>query len=108
MEKIKINDKVRVVAGKDKEKIGKVLRLLKDKKRVVVEGVNMIKRHSKPSAKNSQGGIIEREAALNISNVMLVCNACIKPTRVKIHKLEDGKKVRKCQKCGEIIIDAKK
>ncbi len=102
--KVKVNDKVKVITGKDKGKIGKVLRLLKDKKKIVVEGINMIKRHSKPtSAKNSQGGIIEKEAPFDISNVMLVCNSCVKPTRVKMHILEDGKRVRKCQKCNEFI-----
>lgn len=101
--RIKKDDKVRVVAGKDKGKIGKVLKLLKDKSRIVVEGINKVKRHSKPTMKNNQGGIIEKEAPIDISNVMVVCNSCLKPARVKIDKLEDGTRVRKCHKCNESI-----
>ena len=100
---IKTNDKVKLIAGKEKGKIGKVLKILKNKNKVLVEGINMVKRHSKPTAQNTQGGIVEKEAALNISNVMLMCNACIKPARVKVKILEDGKKARICKKCNESI-----
>jgi large subunit ribosomal protein L24 len=70
---------------------------------VLVENVNMVKRHAKPSAQNRQGGIIEGEAAIHWSNLMLMCSKCMAPTRIKIQLLDDGKKVRACSKCDEII-----
>jgi len=92
-----------VIAGKDKGKSGKVLSVLSKKNRVIVEKVNFIKRHTRPSAKQRQGGIIEREGPINISNVMLICTKCNKPSRVGKKYLEDDKKVRVCKKCGEIL-----
>lgn len=107
MEKIKChirkNDKVKVLTGKDKGKIGKVIKVLEKKNRLLIENVNMVKRHTRPSAANKQGGIVEGEAAIHWSNVMLMCNKCIAPVRIKIQRLEDGKKVRVCRKCNEII-----
>jgi large subunit ribosomal protein L24 len=100
---VKKEDKVKVLAGKDKDKIGKVLKVLYKKNRVLVENVNMVKRHTKPSAQQKQGGIIEGEAPIHWSNVMLVCNKCMNSTRTKMLVLEDGKKVRVCKKCNEII-----
>lgn len=100
---IKKDDKVKILAGKDKGKIGKILKLDKKKNRVLVENINMVKRHSKPSAQNRQGGIVEGEAMIHWSNVMLMCNKCIEPARVKFKMLEDGKKVRICSKCSELI-----
>jgi large subunit ribosomal protein L24 len=100
---IKKDDKVKVLTGKDAGKIGKVLKVINKKNRVLVENVNTVKRHVRPSAKNRQGGIVESEAPLHWSNVMLVCNKCITPTRVKMQVLDDGKKVRVCKKCNEII-----
>jgi len=99
--KIKKSDKVIVLAGKEVGKIGTVLKVDSEKGRVVVEKLNMIKRHSKPSAKTGQGGIVEKEGPLNISNVMIVCDKCTEPTRVGKRVLEDGSKVRICRKCGE-------
>jgi large subunit ribosomal protein L24 len=101
--RIKKEDKVKVIAGKDKGKIGKVLKVNRKKNRVLVENVNMVKRHAKPSAQNRQGGIIEGEAPIHWSNLMLMCSKCMAPTRIKIQRLEDGKKVRACGKCDEII-----
>ena len=101
--RIKKDDKVKVIAGKDKGKIGKVLKVDRNKKQLLVEKINLIKRHSRPSAKNRQGGIVEGEAPIRISNVMIMCNKCIHPTRVKMQRLEDGKKIRLCVKCGEAI-----
>ena len=92
-----------MIAGKDKGKIGKVLKVIRKKNRVLVENVNMVKRHAKPSAQNRQGGIIEGEAAIHWSNLMLMCSKCMAPTRIKIQLLDDGKKVRACSKCDEII-----
>lgn len=100
---IKKDDKVKVITGKDKGKIGKVLKVIKKKKRILVENINMVKRHSRPSAKNKQGGIVEGEAAIHRSNVMLMCNKCITPVRMKTQRLEDGKKIRVCSKCSEAI-----
>ena len=97
---IKKNDTVLVVAGKEKGKRGKVLLVLPAKRRVIVEHVNMIKRHQRPTQKVRQGGIIEREGSLDASNVMLVCNSCGKPTRVGYRVEGDGSKVRVCRKCG--------
>ena len=99
--KIKKDDKVIVTAGKERGKIGTVLRVDSEKSRVIVEKVNIVKKHARPSAKTAQGGIIEKEAPLDISNVMVVCNKCAEPTRIGRRVLEDGSKVRVCKKCGE-------
>lgn len=99
--RIKKDDKVKVVAGKDKGKIGKVLKTDRKKARVLIENINKIKRHTRPNAQNRQGGIIEREAPIDLSNVMLLCNKCMAPVRVKMQMLEDGKKMRICRKCAE-------
>lgn len=100
---IKKDDKVKVIAGKDKGKIGKVLKVDRKNQRILVENTNTVKRHTRPSAQNRQGGIIESEAPLHISNVMLLCNKCVKPARIKMQRLDDGKKVRVCRKCNEQI-----
>ncbi len=99
--KIKKKDKVIVLVGKEVGKIGTVLKVDTEKGRVIVEKVNMIKRHSKASPQTGQGGIVEKEAPLNISNVMVVCDKCAEPTRIGKRLLEDGSKVRICKKCGE-------
>jgi large subunit ribosomal protein L24 len=99
--KIKKDDKVIVVVGKEKGKIGTVLKVDSEKGRLIVEKVNIVKKHARPSAKTAQGGIIEKEAPLDISNVMVVCNKCTEPTRIGNSLLEDGSKVRICKKCGE-------
>lgn len=100
---IKKDDKVIVIAGKEKGKIGTVLRVDKDNGKVIVEKINMVKRHARPGGKTAQGGIIEKEAPLHISNVKLICNRCAKPTRVGWEILDDGSKSRKCKKCGELL-----
>ena len=99
---IKKNDKVMVISGKEKGKVGKVLKLVPQKNRAIVEKVNFVKRHTRPSAK-TQGGIVEKEASLHISNLMVICAKCTDPVRFGIKILEDGKKVRYCKKCGEIL-----
>jgi len=102
--RIRKDDKVMVIAGKDKGKIGKVLKILPKSDRILVEKVNMVKRHRKGNPYAGQaGGIEEKEAALAISNVALVCDACAKPTRVGYKYTEDGKKLRFCKKCNEVI-----
>lgn len=100
---VKKDDTVMVMAGKEKGKTGKVLRVYPDSGRVLVENVNVVKRHTRPSQVNQEGGIVEKEAALAISNVMLVCAACSKPTRTGVRQLDDGSKARFCKKCNEIV-----
>jgi large subunit ribosomal protein L24 len=100
---IKKDDKVKVITGKDAGKIGKVLKVLPKKNRVLVENINIVKRHTRPSAQNRQGGIVEREAPVHWSNVQLMCNKCVQPSRIRRRSLEDGKKVRVCAKCDEVI-----
>ncbi len=99
--RIRKSDKVIVIAGKEKGKIGTVLKVDAEKRCVIVEKVNMVKRHTRPSAKAATGGIVEKEAPVNISNVMMVCNRCTEPTRIGYRRLEDGAKLRTCRKCGE-------
>ncbi len=101
--KIKRDDQVMVVKGREVGKTGKVLNVIPGKAAVIVDKLNLVKRHQKPSAKFKQGGIIEKEALIAISNVMILCTKCKGPVRVGIKVLEDGKKTRYCKKCGEGI-----
>ncbi len=100
--RIKTGDQVVILTGKDKGAKGKVIKIIKDKDRVIVEGVNMIKKHVKPSTENPQGGIVEKEAPLHISNVALVDPKTGEATRVG-YEIKDGKKVRVSKKSGEVI-----
>ena len=100
---IKKEDKVKVLAGKDKGKIGKVLNVYRKNSRVLVEKINIVKRHSKPTSQNKQGGIVEKEMPIQWSNVMVMCSKCVAPARVKMQRLEDGEKIRVCVKCGESL-----
>ncbi len=99
---IRKNDTVVVIAGKDKGKIGKVLQVFPRKGRAIVEGVNLVKKHMKPSPRSS-GGIIEKPAPIHVSNLMLYCTKCKRGVKVAKKILEDGSKVRVCKKCGEIF-----
>jgi len=101
--KIKKNDTVLVITGKDSGKKGKVRRALPKDDRVVVEGLNMIKRHSRARRAARQAGIVELEAPIHVSNVMLICEKCKKPAKVGFKNLEDGRKVRICRVCDEPI-----
>jgi large subunit ribosomal protein L24 len=100
---VKKDDQVMVIAGKEKGKTGKILSVLPKKESVLVEKVNFVKRHTRPSGKTRQGGILEKEAPIHASNVMIVCTKCNSPVRVGRKILEDGKKARYCRKCGEFI-----
>lgn len=101
---IKKDDRVTVVSGKEKGKVGKVLKIFPKKDRLVVEKINMLKHHKRAGANPAAGaGIIEKEGSLHISNVMLLCPKCMDPTRVGYKILEDGNKVRVCRKCGETL-----
>ena len=100
---LKKNDQVEVIAGKDKGRVGKILRVLPTTDQAVVEKINMIKRHTKPAEMNQQGQIVEREAPIHVSNLQLICPECTKTGRVGKKLLEDGTKVRFCKSCGETI-----
>ncbi len=101
--KIRKNDTVLVITGKDRGKTGKVRFAYPKDERLLVEGINMIKRHMRAVRGARQAGIIEREAPIRVSNVMLLCNKCNHPTRVGFRFLEDRRKVRFCRACGEVI-----
>jgi len=100
MQRVRKGDTVMVTRGRERGKTGTVLRMIPGRSRLVVEGVNLIKRHRKPQG-NDAGGILEREAALHLSNVMPVCRQCGKATRVGHARLEDGSGVRVCRRCGQ-------
>jgi large subunit ribosomal protein L24 len=97
------DDTVIIISGDDKGKTGKVLKVFPDKDRVIVEGVNFIKRHTKPRSRMQPGGMVEKEAPVHISNVMVICPRCGEGTSPKRTKLAEGRSVRVCGKCNEII-----
>jgi large subunit ribosomal protein L24 len=98
---IRKNDSVMVIAGRERGKTGKVLRVLRDKGAVIIERVNMVKRHTKPRGPQQTGGILEKEAAIHASNIMMMCDKCNAPARIGHKVLGDGKKIRICRRCGE-------
>ncbi|MBM4137115.1 MAG: 50S ribosomal protein L24 [Nitrospira sp.] len=100
---IKKNDSVLVTTGREKGKKGRVISVHPDKESLLVERLNMVKKHMKPTRKYAQGGIIEKEAPIHLSNVMLMCPKCNKPTKIGSTILSDGKKARQCKKCMEVI-----
>ncbi|MBI1744966.1 MAG: 50S ribosomal protein L24 [Acidobacteria bacterium] len=102
--RLKKGDQVKVINGKDRDRIGKILRVYPDKSKVLVERINMAKRHTRPNPNKSiKGGIVPKEAPIHISNLMLVCPQCQKPTRVGYSFLQNGKKVRTCKISGDIL-----
>jgi large subunit ribosomal protein L24 len=101
--KVRKNDTVMVIAGRDRGKTGKVLRVIPARARVIVERLNMVKRHSKPRGAASPGGIVEREAPMDISNVMVLCDRCNAPVRVGIKSAADASKSRVCRRCGDVL-----
>jgi large subunit ribosomal protein L24 len=101
--KIKKDDTVLVIAGKNKGKKGKVRFAFPEKNTVLVEGVNMVKKHAKAKPQVKQAGIIEREATISVTDVMLVCSKCNKPARIGYKVLQDGRKARVCRACGEVV-----
>jgi large subunit ribosomal protein L24 len=100
---LKKNDQVEVIAGKDKGRVGKILRVLPDSDKAVVERINMVKRHTKPKEMNQQGQIVEKEVPIHISNLQLICPECTKTGRIGKKILEDGTKIRFCKSCGGSI-----
>ena len=103
MSKIKKNDTVKILTGKDKGKTGKVLTVSPETGRALVQGLNLVKKHARRTKDDQQGGIIQKESPLHISNLMVVCQKCNKPTRVRFSMLSDGTKTRICKKCKELI-----
>jgi large subunit ribosomal protein L24 len=101
--KVAKKDTVLVISGNDKGKTGRVLRVFPARQRLLVEGVNFIKRHSRPTQTNPKGGIVEKEAPIHISNIMVVCPKCNTPTKVGIKTLEDGRRSRLCKQCRELL-----
>ena len=102
MLKIKRNDNVQVITGKDRGKKGKVLRVFPKEGKAIVENINLIKKAMRKTQENQQGGIIEVETPLQLSNLMLICKQCSKPSRTKADVLKDGTKIRECKKCGAV------
>ena len=99
---IRRNDSVMVIAGKERGKTGKVLRVVPDKEAVIIERVNLVKRHTRPKGPQQPGGILEKEASIHLSNVMIMCDKCNAPVRIG-RKILGGKKIRICQRCGEAL-----
>lgn len=101
--KIRKEDRVRIIAGKERGKDGKVLRLFPKEGRVIIQGLNFVKKHTRSRGERKPSGIIEKEAPLAISNVMLICPRCNQPARIGYKVVEKGKKLRICKKCGETM-----
>jgi large subunit ribosomal protein L24 len=101
--KIRKNDTVLVIAGKDRGKTGKVRFVYPKDERVLVEGINFVKRHTRAVGEARQAGIVEREAPIHVADVMLLCSRCNHPTRIGFRFLEDGRRVRVCRSCHEVI-----
>ncbi|MBN1474209.1 MAG: 50S ribosomal protein L24 [Syntrophaceae bacterium] len=102
LSKFKKGDTVKVLSGKDKGKTGKVLKTIREKDRIIIEKINLVKKHKRPDQK-SKGGVLEKEGSIHVSQVGLMCNKCNEAVRIRSKKLEDGKKVRICAKCGDAI-----
>ncbi|MDD5449515.1 MAG: 50S ribosomal protein L24 [Candidatus Omnitrophica bacterium] len=103
MKKIIKNDTVKVIAGRDRGKTGRVLSVFPKKNRALVEGVNFVKKHTRRTQQDQQGGIVTKESPIHISNLLLVCKGCGKPTRAGVTSLSDGTKTRICKECKEIV-----
>ncbi len=100
---VRKDDKVKIISGQNKGQIGKVLQVLPSEGRVIVDGINVVKRHTKPTQANPQGGILEKPAPIDISNVMLYCDNCKEATRIRMKTLDNGKLARQCKHCDQIF-----
>ena len=100
---VRKNDTVLVIAGKDRGKQGRVQRVFTKENRAMVERLNLVKRHLRPTRQGQPGGVVEKEAPIHVSNLMLICSSCNQPTRVQKKVLESGRTVRVCRKCGEMM-----
>ncbi|MBW2505643.1 MAG: 50S ribosomal protein L24 [Deltaproteobacteria bacterium] len=105
---LKVNDQVEVITGKDKGRVGKIIKVYKKSDKALVERINMIKRHTKARAEGQEGQIVDKEAPVHVSNLMLVCPKCTNTVRVARKTLDDGTKVRICKKCSESVEPSKK
>ena len=105
---LKVNDQVEVITGKDKGRVGKIIKVYKKSDKALVERINMIKRHTKARAAGQEGQIVDKEAPVHVSNLMLVCPKCTSTVRVARKTLDDGTKVRVCKKCSESVEPSKK
>ncbi len=105
---LKVNDQVEVITGKDKGRVGKIIKVYKKSDKALVERINMIKRHTKARAEGQEGQIVDKEAPIHVSNLMLVCPKCTNTVRVTRKTLDDGTKVRICKKCSESVEPSKK
>lgn len=103
MRRLRKGDQVKVISGNERGKEGEVLEVVTDKDRVLIRGVNFVKRHQRPTARQREGGIIEREGSIHISNVMVICPECDRPARIGFKLNEDGEKMRLCRKCEEMF-----
>jgi len=104
MANIKKNDMVKILVGRDNGKTGKVITVFPKKMKALVQGINMVKKHSRRQSNDQQqGGIVHKESLINVSNLMIICQKCSRATRISFNKLSDGTKVRICKKCKEII-----
>lgn len=103
MSKIKKNDTVKILTGKDKGKTGKILTVFPKTGKALVQGLNLVKKHTRRTKEDQQGGIIQKESPLHVSNLKVMCQKCGKPTRVGFSRLSDGTKTRICKKCKELI-----
>ena len=101
--RVKKNDLVMVIAGKHRKATGKVLRVLPEENRAMVERINIVKRHMKPRGPQSPGGIVEKEASIHLSNLMPMCERCNAPVRIGVRALQDGTKARECRRCKELL-----
>jgi len=101
--RLKKGDTVLVVAGRERGKTGKLLKMIAEKNRATVERLHMVKRHRKGQGVQNPGGIVEKEASVHLSNLMLVCGSCNKPTRIGARRREDGRSTRVCRRCGELV-----
>jgi large subunit ribosomal protein L24 len=100
---IRKNDSVMIIAGRERGKTGKVLRVIPDKDSAIIERVNLIKRHTRPKGPQQPGGIVEKEASIHASNLMIMCDKCNAPVRIGRKILADGKKIRTCRRCGAAL-----
>jgi large subunit ribosomal protein L24 len=106
LQRLRKDDTVMVIAGRERGKTGKVLKVLGEKNRVIIERINLVKRHTKPRGVQQPGGIVEKEASIHLSNVLPICGRCNKPTRVGHRRLDDGGAVRVCRRCHEQLDQA--
>ena len=103
VKRLRKDDTVIIIAGKERGKTGKILRILPEKNRVIIERLNLVKRHMKPRGVQQQGGIVEKEASIHASNIQPLCGRCNKPARVGRRRLDDGRSVRVCRRCNDLL-----